>query len=775
MAGNIKGIIVEIGGNTTGLDKALKDVNKQCNSLQSELKTVDRLLKLDPNNLVLVKQKQDLLKDSISQTKDKLNTLKDAQAQVEQQFKNGTIGADQYRAFQRELEQTKQKLSSLKEESKSVSVIGTAMDGVKEKVSQLHSKLEPIEKGLKGIGETAGKISVAGIQTVGGAMDIAAKGFTAYVTAATGAAAAIGLATIKSYGELEQNLGGAEAVFGKYAASIQKTGEDAYRNLGVSQSQYLATANKMGALFQGSGVEQQKSLELTEKAMQRAADMASVMGIDMQVALDSVAGAAKGNFTMMDNLGVAMNATNIEAYALAKGLDFTWSTATQAEKAEVAMQMFFENTQQYAGNFAKESTQTISGSFGMLKASVSSLVAGLGNSQADIQNLAQNVVDALGSVAKNAMPIITNVAKAFPKVVESIIKETSNMLPEIITLITTELPNMMTSILQGFNTLVLGIIDAIITMLPSFIQTILPALITGFTDLVTGLVQALPVLIPLLLEGAIVLFMGLIDGLNKVVPMLMNQLPEMITQIVDTLIENLPAIIEGGMQLIIGLILGIANAAPTLITKIVELIPVVVKALMDNLPALVDAGLQLIIGVSKGIIQAIPILLKSLPEVINSIVNGLKGSLGKVMDIGKDMMRGIWDGIASMGSWLTNKVMGFFKGMLDGVKSFFGIHSPSTVFQDEVGKFLAQGIGVGFTGEIGSVMPKMKKSLSGLVGDIAVDMNTVGKNQLLVPPMKQNINLNVVSVMDGKQVGYGSAKYTSRQQSFIGGGSFGWA
>ena len=63
--------------------------------------------------------------------------------------------------------------------------------------------------------------------------------------------------------------------------------------MGVSQSQYLATANKMGALFQGSGVDQQKSLELTEKAMQRAADMASVMGIDMQMALDSVAGAAK--------------------------------------------------------------------------------------------------------------------------------------------------------------------------------------------------------------------------------------------------------------------------------------------------------------------------------------------------------------------------------------------------------------------------------------------------------------------------------------------------
>lgn len=83
--------------------------------------------------------------------------------------------------------------------------------------------------------------------------------------------------------------------FGKYAASIQKTGEGAYKNRGVSQSVYLATANKMGALFQGSGLEQQKSLELTEKAMQRAADMSAVMGIEMSVALEAVTGAANAN------------------------------------------------------------------------------------------------------------------------------------------------------------------------------------------------------------------------------------------------------------------------------------------------------------------------------------------------------------------------------------------------------------------------------------------------------------------------------------------------
>jgi hypothetical protein len=146
---------------------------------------------------------------------------------------------------------------------------------------ELASRFEKLGGILKGVGAAMGTVAVA----------------------AGAAAIKLGKEVVQQFGELEQNLGGSEAVFGKYAASIQKTGEEAYKNLGVSQSEYLATANKMGALFQGSGIEQQKSLELTEKAMQRAADMASVMGIDMQMALDSVAGAAKGNFTMMDNFG----------------------------------------------------------------------------------------------------------------------------------------------------------------------------------------------------------------------------------------------------------------------------------------------------------------------------------------------------------------------------------------------------------------------------------------------------------------------------------------
>lgn len=120
--GNIKGITIEIGGDTQGLDSALKDVNKQSKDLQSELKSVERALKFDPGNTTLVAQQQQLLSESIQATSQKLDTLRSAQSQVEAQFANGDIGAEQYRAFQRELINTESQMNSLQSRLDNVAV-----------------------------------------------------------------------------------------------------------------------------------------------------------------------------------------------------------------------------------------------------------------------------------------------------------------------------------------------------------------------------------------------------------------------------------------------------------------------------------------------------------------------------------------------------------------------------------------------------------------------------------------------------------------------------
>lgn len=220
--------------------------------------------------------------------------------------------------------------------------------------------------------------------------------------------------------ELEQNLGGTEAVFGEYASNVQQLSEAAYRNMGLSASDYMATANKMGSLFQGSGLEQVRAMELTTKAMQRAADVASVMGIDATWAMESIAGAAKGNFTMMDNLGVSMNATTLEAYALEKGMNFKWNTASNAEKAEVAMQMFFERTSQYAGNFAKEADGTLAGSFDRMKTNVQDILANMALGRAIDVPLA-NMRESVLSFAHNIVPTVVNILNQLPAVVSEVV------------------------------------------------------------------------------------------------------------------------------------------------------------------------------------------------------------------------------------------------------------------------------------------------------------------------------------------------------------------
>lgn len=175
-------------------------------------------------------------------------------------------------------------------------------------------------------------------------------------------------------GELEQQLGGVEVVFSEHAESMRKAAATAYKDMGLSESDYLAKANKMGALFGGSGFDMSYAASMSQQAMQRAADVASIMGVDVKDAMEAVTGAAKGNFTMMDNLGVAMNDTTLQAYAQEKGLG---KLETTQQKVSAAMQMFLDKTEYAAGNYAREN-DTFSGSLTTAKAQLENMTADLG-------------------------------------------------------------------------------------------------------------------------------------------------------------------------------------------------------------------------------------------------------------------------------------------------------------------------------------------------------------------------------------------------------------
>ncbi len=620
---------------------AIREINQSFKVLGSEMNLVVSQFDKQDKSVEAVTARNKVLNKEIELQKEKIATLEKALANAASSF-GETDRRTQ--SWQIQLNNAKAELNKMEREleqsAESADELGDELKESGDNAEKSSSKFEKLGSVLKGVGAAMG----------------------AAATAAGAAAIKLGKEVVEQFGELEQNLGGSEAVFGEYAARIQKTGEEAYKNLGLSQSEYLATANKMGALFQGAGVDQQKSLELTEKAMQRAADMASVMGIDMQTAMESIAGAAKGNFTMMDNLGVAMNATTIEAYALAKGLDFAWNSATNAEKAEIAMQMFFEKTEQYAGNFARESTQTISGSIGLLQASLSSFIAGLGNANADMTNLTQNLVDAFQAVVKNIVPVLENIVAALPEATGAIISAVT-------------------------------LIDNLPLLIDAAVQLI--------TALVMGLGEALPELIPAAVQAVITIVQGLLDNMDK--------------------------ILEAAFTLIQGLAQGLLNALPELIEALPRIITTIIDFVTNNMPKIIELGITLIVQLAAGLVKAIPELVKSLPQIVAAIIEGLGKAVVSVVEIGKNIVKGIWEGIKSLGSWIKDKVSGFFSGIVDGVKNFLGIRSPSTVFEG-IGGNMALGIGEGFDKAMARVADDMQNAVP-TDFNISPDINVSGRGE----------------------------------------------
>lgn len=241
------------------------------------------------------------------------------------------------------------------------------------------------------------------------AEDTSAGTLSAFKTLASGLSALGFGAMIKNAiilaGDLQQNIGGSESVFKNYADTIQRTAETAASSLGLSQSKYLATATKMGALFQGSGFSVAQSADMVTQSMQRASDVASIMGLSVDSAMEAVAGMAKGNFTMMDNLGVAINDTNLQIYAQEKGLG---KLETTQQKVNAAMQMFLDKSEYAAGNYAKEN-DTYSGALTTFKAELENFAAEAGTA---LLPLAQSVLPVLSSSLNALKPVIMTAAEA---------------------------------------------------------------------------------------------------------------------------------------------------------------------------------------------------------------------------------------------------------------------------------------------------------------------------------------------------------------------------
>lgn len=514
------------------------------------------------------------------------------------------------------------------------------------------------------------------------------------------ASAGIGLALKKIVGdafaeggELQQNLGGTEAVFGQFANTIQTQATSAYKNMGMSASEYMATANKMGSLFQGSGLEQQRALDLTSQAMQRAADVASVMGLDTASAMESIAGAAKGNFTMMDNLGVAMNATTLEAYALEKGMNFDWKTASNAEKAELAMKMFMDRTSQYAGNFARESEETWSGSIGAMKSAYKDLMANimLGN------NLGPSLT-AMGETIKNFV--------------------VNNLIPAV-----------------------MNIIRGLPMALGALVVEFAPQIINAGNQLITQIITWLQNQFPIFLQQGVEIINNVVNGILGNLPKLISIAGNAITSFVGGILQMLPTVLHAGADLLLNLVSGILNNLPSIVVSAYKAITNFQGEIIKNLPKILQTGIEIMTKLNIGMV-------KMIPKVIAGAINIIKGLAETFLstdwlEVGKNIIRGIANGLANAGHMLWDAVKDVLGNFKDKVLDFFGIHSPSR-WGEYVGKMISLGFPRGVENNLNPFRNAMDKL--GAVASEPLENTIVKRSNLTVE--KENSNTGIADKLD---------------------------
>ena len=854
----IKGLTVEIGGDTTKLGKALEDVEKKGRDLSSELGSINKLLKMDPGNVELLAQKQKVLTDAVGNTKEKLDKLKEAEKQVQAQFEKGEASEEQVRALQREIIATTKKLDgyeqAVEETTDAINKLGKESEDLEDETKdtakgadKAADALDDMEKEAKDADKASGGLG----DTL---KDTAKNGLAALATAVTGVLTAL-VGSAEATREYRTEMGKLDTAFtqnGHSSEAAQQTYKSLQGVLGETE-QAVEAANHLAKLTDN------------EKDLQKWTDICTgvyaTFGASLPIeGLTEAANETAKTGALTGSLADALNWAGVNEEKFQEQLD---ACSTEQERqaliAETLNGLYSDAAEKYKetnaeiirANEANEAWMASMAEIGgviepiltdvkLLGASLlSDLVPGikevatafrgmlngdegaadaLGGSIASIiTDLLNKVTDLLPQAAAVAMSLIntltTSLLDMAPKILQTLITVATQVvqslagylptllpailtaildiisllvnnipvildaimaviqgiltalptlletvgtrlveimtdllygvLPQLMLIITEQLPQMLTSLLEILTEYLPWLIECLAYMVTDLVGQLLPQIVTLLTEtlptlidtIVNGVLDALPVLLeaaiglfmaiveaipviiqeliptlpkiidtilnavsralPVLLDAAIQLFFAILDAIPVLLDSLIPALPTIIDTIVSAVINALPLLLDAAIQLLLAIVKAIPKILPPLVQQLPTIISTITGTLLKNLPLLINAAIKLFHGIIEAIPKIIVELVKQLPSIITAIVKGLGQGVKNIAQVGKDLIKGLWNGIKDMTSWIVGKIKGFGESVLGGIKSFFGIKSPSRVFRDEVGKMLAEGMAVG--------------------------------------------------------------------------------
>lgn len=686
---------------------ACKGINTSLREIGSEMKLATAEFGDNAESIDALTRKQDILKKSLEEQAKKAKAAEDALKKMREAGIEPTNPA--YQKMQTNLNNTKADMVKIQRE----------IDDTSKKLKQ--SKVD-----WESVGDTVGKVGKA----IGAG--VAAMG------AAIGAAAGAFLGLAESTREARENMGKLETGFttaGHSAEDAKNTYTELYGVLGDDGQATEAAAHLA-------------QLTNNEKELATWTDIATgvyaTFGDSLPIEnLTEAANETAKTGQITGGLADALNWAGVSEDEFQASLDkCTTEQERQALITETLNGLYSDAAEKYRevnGDIieAQKATASLNSAMAELGAVAEPIVTKLKQLAAELLQQITPFVELIGTGLTGALEGAEGAAQQFSEgllgLVTFIVEKLSEMLPTFLEFALQMITTLATGIAQSLPTLVPTLVQLVTDIVQVLIDNI-PMLIDAALQLITGLAQgiinAIPVLvaalpqvinslvngllaaIPQIIQAGIDLLTSLITALPEIIATIVAAIPEIINGIITALLENIPLIIQAGIDLLVSLIQALPQIITTIVQAIPQIISGIVNAVISNIPQIIQAGVQLFVALIQNLPTIIVEIVKAVPQIVSGIVQAFASLAGEMVNAGANLLHGLWEGISSAASWLWEKVTGWAQGLVNGIKSFFGIHSPSTVFA-EIGGNMADGVGVGFGDSMEGVSSDMTAAMGG--------------------------------------------------------------
>jgi phage-related protein len=601
----------------------------------------------------------------------------------------------------------------------------------------------PSAKGISGmISKAMGPEAASSGQEAGTSFMSGFKGAALKIAAALGIGAAIktGITAALSEGaSLQQSLGGIETLFKDNATQVIKYADEAYKTTGLSANAYMENVTGFSAsLLQSLGGDTAKAAEVANMAMIDMADNSNKMGTSMESIQTAYQGFAKQNYTMLDNLKLGYGGTKEEMQRLLRDAEKLTGTKYDINNLNDVYQAIhtIQENLDITGTTAKEASTTFTGSFNAMKAAAHNLLGDLALGE-DVEP----ALIALADTAKtffvdNFLPMLWNVVKGVPDILESAFELASAAIGENLGSIMESVPEL----LQIGQDMVIGIYNSALEAIPGLLNIV--------SDIVNGLVESFMQNWPSIFQAGTDFVFQLIDGLVQAAPGALQAGIDLISSLLQTIYSNAPQFISSGFEVVTNLISGIIQRIPDLVDTAINMITNLVTTIWNNLPQILNAGVEIISSLIKGLVQMIPEVLGKIGEMGGNIVS----SLGKIdlWAAGKAIIDGFLGGLKAAWGAVTD----FIGGVANWIRDHKGPIEYDRKLLIPAGNAIMEGLDKGLQEQFKDV----KQTVGGMVDEIS-DVFT-GDN------MDLNSSASITKVLE-VQLAMSSTQFEDRESKTV--------